>query len=83
MSPNIKIAAQILITTELMIMFAWMLHTLVSQTNMTQPVRDVFVIVLYQVVPLVTGAVGFWMGTSLSSAAKDHHISKSTEKTNA
>jgi hypothetical protein len=83
MTPRIKIVSQLVITTQIMLLLTWMLHTLVNVTAMNEAVRDVFVVVLYQIVPLVTGAVGFWLGTSLSSAAKDHTISKSVEKPNA
>lgn len=81
MNPNIKLLAQFLVTSQLFAMLVWLLYTLInSPPAMNTTVRDVVVTVLYQIVPTVTGAIGFWIGSSLSSASKDSTISQVATK---
>lgn len=81
MNANLKMLVQFLITTEIIGLLVWMLHIVVASPDITPAARDVLNTVLYQIVPLVTGLVGFWVGTSLSSSAKDHTISNLTKAT--
>jgi hypothetical protein len=77
MNTNVRLLVQFLVTTELLALLVWLLHTVIHQAETINPtVRDVVVTVLYQIVPLVTAAVGYWIGSSVSSASKDHLIAR-------
>lgn len=79
MNANLKMLVQFLITSEIIGLLIWLLSMVVGHPDITPPVRDVLTTVLYQIVPLVTAALGFWLGTSLSSASKDQTILNATK----
>jgi hypothetical protein len=75
MNSNVKLLAQFLISTEVIGLLVWMVHILVSTPAIAPETRQVLENVVANIIPLAAGAVGFWLGSSLSSASKDHTIS--------
>lgn len=80
MNPNVKLLAQFLISTEIIGLLVWLVW-MVTSKPLTPESRQVLDTVVANIVPLASAAVGFWLGTSLSSAAKDQTISQITKGT--
>lgn len=80
MNPNVKLLAQFLISSEVIGLLVWMVHVLVANPVITPETRQVLENVVANIIPLAAAAVGFWLGSSLSSASKDHTISQVATK---
>ncbi len=77
MNPNVKLLCQMIISLAIIGPFWWFAHEIVFNGASIDPgVREIASIIIGNVVPLVTGIAGFWIGSSLSSSAKDHVISQ-------
>jgi hypothetical protein len=80
MNSNLKLLVQFLVTAQLFFFLGWLINLVVTTPTLESSVKDVITTVLYQIVPVATGAAGFWLGTSLSSQSKDHTISQVATK---
>jgi len=60
--------------------FWWFAHEIVFHGSAIDPtVREIAGTIIANIVPMVTGIAGFWIGSSLSSASKDQTINKAME----
>ena len=80
MNANVKLAIQFLVTTEIFLFLVWLVHILVSDgKNMDAQTGEVVRAIAYSIIPLATGAVGYWIGSSASSQSKDQTVSRVAE----
>lgn len=84
MNPNVKLVCQMIISLAIIGPFWYVAHAIIFHGSQIDPsVREIASGLIYTVAPLVTGIAGFWIGSSLSSASKDHDIKILEEKANA
>lgn len=77
---SLRLLAQLYIST-LLIAPAWAyFYFLLTQGgSIADNVKDSVTLITGTVLALLTGVAGFWIGSSLSSSAKDHTISTMTK----
>lgn len=81
MTANIKLLCQMIISLAIIGPFWWLAHSIIfSGAKIDPTVREIAGTIISNIVPMVTGIAGFWIGSSLSSASKDHTINKALEK---
>lgn len=85
MNVNVKLLCQMIISLAIIGPFWYIAHEIIFHGSQIDPtVREIAGVLISNVVPLVTGIAGFWIGSSLSSASKDHDIARAIEeKSNA
>jgi len=80
MNTNVKLLCQMVISLSIIGPFWWLAHAIIFNGSTIDPtVREIAGTIISNVVPMVTGIAGFWIGSSLSSAAKDQTINKAME----
>lgn len=79
MNAHFKLICQLVVTVLLIAPFWFYVYFLLTKAGSIDPsIKDSINQITGSVLTLVAGAAGFWLGTSLSSSAKDATISQLT-----